>query len=771
MGQAAPPAGGAAGSNDILNSLMNSLIPGSTTAPAPGGAPATPTPPPEAAPAPAAPAGAPPVPAAVVVPPPGVAESAIPAPAGPPVEGSLQDEVDTYWHYGKMARYDLASTEGKAILDSNPEPRNLLETFETVANNRHDNLDEWLLRWQGVAPMKDVTTQLLGVLAKGHYARRNDPSYIQQTIERMAVSDRAYLNSIGRLRDSGELAVPVMLDILRDAKKAALHPTVRHALRDLGRVALNPLLAATDMKDATTLVSVITALGDIGYDTSVPYLTRLATDSDRPQVIHVASARALQLMGASAPQAAELPALFYALAGKFYYRNSAVVGTGDTGYIWNWDEEKGLQRKDVPLILFGDIMAMRECLHSLQANPQTPASISLWLAANTRRQTDLPAGATDATRTPDEPDARFYNVSAGIEYLNPALSRALHDRDPALAFQLTQAITEIVGQANLVADPNQPVVAALSFPDRLVRYEAAMGLAESLPSKSFAGQERVVPLLAEALAQTGKTNVLILESSQDKLNGMQADLSGQGFVVTGGTTVDSAVDAARVLPAVDVVILSGDLDPAAADRMLLLSSQTIKLASAAKLVLAGAASPLAARSVTDPQVTLANGLSTKDAIDAARKRAGLLMLDDKLASDYAIRAAHLLGKLTISRTQVLDLAPAHDPLLMALADPRPELVAAAGDVLAVTPGKDVPAALLAHSLDDKLVKDVRISLFHNIAASSKIFGNQLGATDVDSLQKEAQDEKDPALKDAAAEALGALNLPPNHPAKMILDHG
>ncbi len=80
-----------------------------------------------------------------------------------------------------------------------------------------------------------------------------------------------------------------MIDDLRDPSKANLHPAVRRGLRDLGLPAVNPLLAATEMKDEPVLMTVVTVLGDLGYDTAVPYLARLARDPATPSDVKDAS--------------------------------------------------------------------------------------------------------------------------------------------------------------------------------------------------------------------------------------------------------------------------------------------------------------------------------------------------------------------------------------------------------------------------------------------------------------------------------------------------
>ena len=43
------------------------------------------------------------------------------------------------------------------------------------------------------------------------------------------------------------------------------------------------------MKDETTLITLIGVLEQIGYETSVPYLTRIAQDSDRSSTVRGAA--------------------------------------------------------------------------------------------------------------------------------------------------------------------------------------------------------------------------------------------------------------------------------------------------------------------------------------------------------------------------------------------------------------------------------------------------------------------------------------------------
>src|SRR4051812_2732909 len=88
-------------------------------------------------------------PLVVLTPAPAFAQAAAATQADP-----LAKSVEDFWHYGKVARYDVAAAKATEILGSGAEPLKVAEAFEKIASDRNDNLDEWLIRWQGVEALK-----------------------------------------------------------------------------------------------------------------------------------------------------------------------------------------------------------------------------------------------------------------------------------------------------------------------------------------------------------------------------------------------------------------------------------------------------------------------------------------------------------------------------------------------------------------------------------------------------------------------------------------
>src|SRR5687768_2808611 len=277
---------------------------------------------------------------------------AAPAPAEqPPFE--LKSAVENYWHFGKIGRYDVSVGYAQQILQSGSNPADVLKAFEEVAQQRKDNLDQWLIRWQGVRDMQEVTTQIQALLNEGRRGRGQDPNFITQYIDRLSAGERPYSISVGRLKASGEVAIPFMLEYLRDPTKLQHHAAVRRALRDMGKYALSPLVAATEMKDWDTLVTVANVLGDLGYDDAAPYLARLTTAQETPTQVKAAAAAALQKLGVQGSRGAGAADLFIDLGEQFYDDRASITADNrvNVGYVWYWSD-RGLVKKDVPPAIF-----------------------------------------------------------------------------------------------------------------------------------------------------------------------------------------------------------------------------------------------------------------------------------------------------------------------------------------------------------------------------------------------------------------------------------
>ncbi len=708
----------------------------------------------------------------VMSPAPAIAQQA----AAEPLPTGLVESVENFWHYSLIARYELAGQAASQITSGNATADEVLRAFEQVAADRREsgNLDNWLLRWQGIEPLRENVNQIMSLIAQGRFDRRGNQDYIESNIKRLINGERAYQLGLQQLRNSGELAVPLMIQYLGDINQRQYHAQIRRALVDMGRLALNPLVVATQTPDQATLLQVINVLGGIGYDVSVPHLARLANDPRQSDAVRDAATEALIRMGVTDPRGVNAAQAFYELAEKFYYDTAAITAnkSDPAAFAWYWDDTTGLVRRSVPPAIFNELMAMRSAKTSLRLNPSRGDALALWLASNYQREVELPAGESDATRAENEPPAHFYGVAAGTQYLNEALLRALRDRNAQLALRVIDSLAEIAGRGNLF-DNSQGVALteAMTFPDKLVRFEAAMTLAAALPREGFIGQDRVVPLIGEALAQTGNPGVLLLAPTQDEFNTIAGTLRSQGYEVVGGTTAQDVVSAAALLPSVDVIVAYERGGASRIDMLSALSAGNPRIERTPRLVVAETAgSPFATQAQVDTlmNVTQAEPAELKPAIDAALARASVTSLTPEDATAYSLRAADLLARLAISNG-VLDARIAQPQLLTALSDGRAEVVTSAGNTLALLDTAEAQQGLVEKASDASVPAAVRVSLFKSLATSAKTFGNRLGQQGVDAVQSAVADASNLDVRQAAAEARGALNLPAGEARPLVLD--
>ncbi len=199
--------------------------------------------------------------------------------------------------------------------------------------------------------------------------------------------------------------------------------------------------------------------------------------------------------------------LFYQLAEKYYYHAQSLAPAEDADFanIWFWDStNRRLVRRKVDKSYFNELMAMRACEWALKADPGFGQAIGLWLAAYCEAE-------STGLNMPNyfglgHPDAIVYATTAGPEYLHQALARAIDDKNAYVALCAVEALATNAGEKSLLyrIGPVQPLMQALTFDDKAVRYSAAIAIAAAGPKEDFAESKLVIENLAEALGQTSE---------------------------------------------------------------------------------------------------------------------------------------------------------------------------------------------------------------------------------------------------------------------------
>ena len=419
---------------------------------------------------------------------------------------TLEENWNDFLHYTKIGRFDMAKGHAQAVLASNPDPVKLLELSR--ANQQGYQI---LVRVNDVAPdaeLAELSGKVLAVIEQGRFIERTEPRIIAEEVRRLSSTDRGWLTAVKRLRNAGEYAVPFMLDAMADPSRENELTNIVRALPQIGRDAIRPLVAALQTENVPLKAQIVIALGKISYPQSQAHLKYIIENDDSSQLRAIAQNSIRQIN----PAMLQAPAaqLLQELAEKYYYHAQSLAPAQDASFanVWFWDSDAGkLVREEVDKNYFNELMAMRTCEWALKADAGFGSAIGLWIASFFKAESagveKMPAYFGDR-----HADAIVYATTAGVEYLHQALARAVKDNNAHVALGVIEALATTAGEKSLLYQigPSQPLLQALSFNDRMVRYSAAIAIGAAGPKEGFAESKLVVANLAEALGQNSQTS-------------------------------------------------------------------------------------------------------------------------------------------------------------------------------------------------------------------------------------------------------------------------
>ncbi|MFQ5422908.1 MAG: HEAT repeat domain-containing protein [Phycisphaerae bacterium] len=693
------------------------------------------------------------------------------------------------WHFAAIGRFKYADANFKALDQSSPDPVALLEL-----SRRNPNRHLILVKLVASADVGPSARRMIELLDEGEERLRTDPYEIALNIEKLGGTPRMVFRATQALVRSGEYAVPHLIQFLQDAKQGELHPAIVKVLPKLGRGGLNPLCMALGMSDSVTKQVLITALGQIGYRQALPYLVKLANSETEQADVRSAAREAIRTIGASFDHKGS--ELFQELA-EAYYRNDESLRADsrfDRANVWYLVKDR-LRYVPVPTRIFNDIMSMRCCEEALGADTSNTDATALWLAANFRREARLGLDVesdepdaradADATRSAKYPRAIYFARAAGPMYNHRVLARAVRDRDPGVALGAIAALSVTAGEPSLVGgeDVKQALVEALSFPNRQVRIKTALALALALPKTPFDQSQNVLPVLDEALSQSGRLTALIADPDDNSRNRFQALLRSAGFECAVGPTVFAAKSAAddANISSFDVILIASDVTgPDLVHAIGDLRKQFETAATPILIVSKGgdvSAVGDVDRAFAGTEILLAEVLDlgdpermTKivtDKFHRASRALGMSVLDEALSLDLALRTAAALRGIAENGGTVFDFKRAVDALIKALDNRSVELRISCAHTLALAALPKAQASIADVALDAERPQTERVKAFGSLAESARRNGNLLGGEHVQQLIQLTMTEENLVLRSAASKALGALDLPTNKASEII----
>ena len=687
---------------------------------------------------------------------------------------------EDYIHYLRIAQLDLAARSGTEFDQLELTPAQLLNLIDEVSIYR--DYGETLKRAQRMdGPVSAQARKIADKIRDARFALAREEKRVRAAIEELAGPLRSRLNAQQRLQRAGEYATPQMLKVLLSTEKQdqVLRPYVIETLVLMGRPVVAPLCEALISPDLppVTKQQVSQILARIGYPVALPYLqseiSRKGTEGSTRTVLETAFNRIIERTGV--PRGLAAAPLYLMLGENYFYRRESLILEPDApqNLMWSYAKDAGLVATQIPTAVFPDVMAMRSARRALVLDRALASSLSLWIAANFRRENNLPDGATDPSYGADMQSPHFYATLAGPAHLQPVLQRALNDGDAELGLDAIRALA-------FTSDPNDllntegdthPLVAALNYPDRRIRYESAAAIARSVPRVQFAAAPRVVQVLAEAVREDGKRVAVVIAESQETVNEVGDLLRDVGeYKTLFGDSMEVVAQQVATAPGVDLIVVR--MPTAAAQAAVAAARQHYKTMVTPVVVLTDATNVPTTRRLLSafPGVFVTDSGAEKAQLTAAVKEAAAYPrgadISEEEALKYATTALAELDTIAVEAGETFQATDATPALLSALEDSRDDVVSAAAGVLARFSNAKMQQALADAAMNANRGAAMQVKLLSSLARSARINGNQLTEFQLRNLLELVSKATGP-IADASAEAHGALNLPTANAVDLI----
>lgn len=694
------------------------------------------------------------------------------AAAQPAEKSTPADLLKDFIYYTRIDNYEVAAGYLRQLKDLNLKPVDLVKLVEE--SDQKDRFEQTVPRAMRKVELEELAGWLFKTYEQGKLERARDPEQIKANIALLSGTIRGRLLASERLRTAGEYAMPQLLAAFLDRNNPALSSQVRQVIVSLGSQAVIPLVTALPKVSAEQQELVANLLADVPYSTSIPFLADLAS-STQVQPVKDACHRAIEKLGGAA--GADVAGLYQALAESYYQERTELtsfVGE-DFQLLWSFDAGTGLLMTAIRTPVYHEAMAMRLAARSMQLRPDNPDAVALWVASNFSREIDTPAGYDNPTYPKGRRDAMYYAVASGAGVDQRVLGRALSTNDTPLARRAIAAIEQTAGGSSLWADTDgqRPLLAALTYPNRRVQFDAALALAAAQPNTAFDGSERVVPILASAVHESANMTAAVVAPDNETYQAVRGMLERMKFsVLPFGKTLDELAPAIADASSVDLIVsanLAGDSVPAFIDQV----RGTPRVSAAPIMVLSRseAYQSLRRRYETDRTVAVRQSALAEATVAKAVQQliddasGGALTVDE--ANSYAKRSLAALRDLAVSGNSVLSVSESTTALIAALGERKGAMRLDVAEILARI-GQDraqislMDAAITASGAE-------RVDLMHKVTASARRFGSMLQPRHVDQIVELVAKGPD-AEANAAAALLGALGMKDNRVVPLILEH-
>lgn len=459
-----------------------------------------------------------------------------------------------------LKRADLAKAFLKKALEAKLNSQQLADLNEQVGSDVFFVLAD-------KPELQPEAKQLANAVAAAVKARLEDGKRIAGLVEQLQdASPEKRLQALVGLQESQGAAIAPLLTVLADPTREAEYANVRAALVEIGRVAVDPLVAVVEGADPKLVVQAIHTLGAINNtrDTRMALcLLRPCLSEKSDPAVREAATAALKQLSATIPSRAEAVRL---LTDAAIERSSQVASSADGKVaLWRWDAAKRqcVSKACTP----GDVARSVAVSQSHDAHALAPDDAvvrALWLAA----MLEEAAYQNGLDRPLDEKNRAMVEAKQfGVKPVEEVLKYAMAHGRPASATAAARLLGQIGNATELLYQGTgpAPLVQAVRSTDRRLRMAALESIVRLQPTQPFAGSSYVPQALAFLAGSSGFRHALVASGNLADGRELAGRLGAAGYETDTFTTGKELLLQAARLPDYEVALIDMTIDRPVAD--------------------------------------------------------------------------------------------------------------------------------------------------------------------------------------------------------------
>lgn len=576
---------------------------------------------------------------------------------------------------------------------------------------------------------KPIVDMLLQRVSRAVTNRLRDPERIRFFVRRLAASTEERAYAIDQLRRVGPVAVPAIVEMLRDPQLDAKSKEPYYsALFKLNQEIGPPLLACLDSDDARLKMMVLDWFLSRADERIIPYLWYLYGHADTPQPIRSRARDALSRF--SRVPASELPdprAMLLREAAR-WYQGEVEPPLGGNTTVWVWDATAGPSPRLVTASQAEEYWSTYWSRKALEIDATyVPAQVLLLSALIDKAHE---RGGVEQDLEQIAPEVHLLLTNTRSQLIESILDKALTERRSRVALAATRALRP-VGEWRLVRSSTQgvpPLVRALTYPDRRVQMAAAEAILNIPTHEGFQGASRVLEILRRAITGDTTPRALLGFANENTARELAELVRQLGFEPTIASNGRQVVKLATELGDVEIAFLDPKLSEVGGVNSVVAQLRSIADTAGMPIVLVAepdqeqAMNSIAARypgvSVLSPAPATLEMLKLK--LEGVLNGRQSVPLTEAERKKYAQTALEWLRRIASGEKPGYDLRPTESALLRALGND--DLAPGASAVLGLRGGRVPQQALADLVLNGSRSEEVRAEAAKHLRQSMQRHG-------------------------------------------------